>query len=424
MLIGLFGKNIDNSCIMRILLLTQWFDPEPTFKGLLFAKALQDKGHDVEVLTGFPNYPGGSVYPGYSIKWIKIEIMKGIKVTRVPLYPSHNKSAIKRIINYLSFSITSILYGIFWLKKPDVIYVYHPPITVGISGAIIGMFRRVPFVCDIQDLWPDTLSVTGMLTNKKILNIVSIACNWVYKRSAHIVVLSPGFKDRLTVRGVDESKVSVIYNWCDEISLTKGISKNDIKSLPRGFNVVFAGNMGPAQALETAIKAGEIIAKEKRNINFVFVGGGLQVDSLKTLAIEKGLSNIYFIPRVPIDKVGGILKQADVLLVHLKKDPLFEITIPSKTQAYLAQGKPLIMAVGGNASDLVISARAGLSIEPESPEKLAEAAIALFRLSQDELEKIGNNGLSFYKKELSLDIGVEKFLEVFKLVEIQRNKNA
>ena len=160
----------------RILLITQWFDPEPTFKGILFAKELVSRGFEVEVITGFPNYPGGTLYDGYRVKFIQKEVIDGVFVTRVPLFPSHDKSKLGRVFNYLSFAFSSFLYGLFFSKRADVIYAYHPPLTVGISALIIKLFRRVPVVLDIQDMWPDTLRTTGMISNSRLLDFVSKAC--------------------------------------------------------------------------------------------------------------------------------------------------------------------------------------------------------------------------------------------------------
>lgn len=399
-------------------MLTQWFDPEPTFKGMLFAKALQKAGHEVEVITGFPNYPGGKVYPGYKIKWLQKEIVDGVKITRVPLYPSHDQSAKKRIANYISFAFTSTVYGVFGAKKADVIYVYHPPITVGLAGAVIGMLRRTPFVYDVQDLWPDTLRATGMLTNKRVLNIVNKACSWVYKKASHLVVLSPGFKNKLIERGIPERKLSVIFNWCDEHSLAKHSSREEVM-LPKGFNVVFAGNMGPAQALDVVLDAGKLLLASNPEVNLVMVGGGLDVERLKNEAISRNLSNINFIPRMPINEVGKVIEEADALLVHLKDDELFSITIPSKTQAYLAKSRPIIMAVKGDAANLVSEAQAGICIEPEDPAQLALAISQLVGMSDDARAQMGVNAAEFYQTKLSLQVGVKHFLDVFEDVIIR-----
>ena len=369
----------------RILLLTQWFDPEPTFKGLVFARELVHQGFEVEVLTGFPNYPSGRVYPGYKIKLIQREIIDGVSITRVPLYPNHDQSAIKRVLNYASFAASTLFYGLFGAKRPDVIYAYHPPLTVGISASLIKLFRRVPVVYDIQDMWPDTLRATGMLSNTKLLSVVSRVCDWVYRQVSHIVVLSPGFKKLLVDRGVPDSKIDVIYNWADEAALrTPNGAAPEILCAGDKFRILFAGNMGKAQALETVLEAALILQQRKARVDFIMLGGGVEVENLKQRSKDLELTNVVFLPPVPMSEVGSYLHAADALLVHLRQDPLFEITIPSKTQAYMAAGKPLLMAVNGDAADLVVHARCGVFAESENAFALANAAEELSQL--DKLE--------------------------------------
>jgi glycosyltransferase involved in cell wall biosynthesis len=399
---------------MRILLLTQFFDPEPTFKGLVFAKSLVAQGHQVTVITGFPNYPGGKVYDGYEIKFLQKEIIQDVKIFRVPLYPSHGKSKIGRILNYVSFCISSFFALLALGFKNDVIYVYHPPATVGASAALASLITRTPFVYDIQDLWPDTLSATGMLSNKRILNIIGKLCAWIYSRAASIVVLSPGFKKRLVERGVPENKIELIYNWCDEQSLlaTAVKPKEDFKMENR-FNVVFAGNMGKAQALGTVLAAAEKLYSQNAKILFTFVGGGLEVDHLKSETEKRQIKNVQFLARQPMNEIGAVLKLADVLLVHLKSDPLFAITIPSKTQAYLAIGRPVLMAVEGDASSLVKEAQAGLATVSENSEVMAQTILKMSSLPSEELIAMGEKGQKFYFEKLSLKVGTSKFIDLF-----------
>jgi len=399
---------------IRVLLMTQWFDPEPTFKGLVFARALVEKGFDVEVITGFPNYPGGKVYTGYKVKILQREQIDGVSLVRVPLYPSHDKSRFGRILNYVSFSISLILYGLF-SKKPDVIYSYHPPLTVGVASAVIGFFRRVPVVNDIQDMWPDTLSSTGMISNRRVLSVVGKVCDWVYRRAAKIVVLSPGFKKLLVERGVPAEKISVIYNWCAEGAIADARDVNQFVMKPCGkFRILFAGNMGRAQALDVVLSAAKILEIKAPEIEFVFVGGGLEVENLKNLAKKLELNNVDFLPPVPMSIVGNYLRSADALLVHLKKDDLFKITIPSKTQAYMASGRPLLMAVDGDAAELVAKSGSGVVAYSGDANSISEAAIALFSATDDERRVMSENGLSYYNENLSLQCGVEKFALIFK----------
>lgn len=402
---------------MKILLLTQWFDPEPTFKGLAFAKELKRQGHEVQVLTGFPNYPGGKIYDGYKLKLCQHEEIEGISILRVALYPNHDSSALKRIFNYISFAFMAILFGIFATKKADVIYAYHPPLTVGIAAIFIKFFRRTPIVYDIQDMWPDTLKATGMLNNNKILNVIGSVCKLVYRSVDHIVVLCPGFKKMLIERTVPEHKISIIYNWCDEQGLTQAQpAKVEYQQLMQNrFNIVFAGNMGKAQALDTILE----VAKKIQNIQdlqFVFVGGGTETERLKQRLTTENISNTVFIPRMPMAEVGGILKLSNLLLVHLKKDPLFEITVPSKTQAYMAMGKPVLMAVAGDAADLIQRAECGCVATSEDVESIQQAILRIYHLSASEQLQMGLNARNYYLQKLSLEIGVRQFVEVFEKV--------
>lgn len=402
---------------MKILLLTQWFDPEPTFKGLAFARELQRQGHQVQILTGFPNYPGGKIYDGYKLRLYQREHIDGISVLRVALYPNHDSSALKRILNYISFAFMALLFGIFATKKADVIYAYHPPLTVGLAAIFIKLFRRTPVVYDIQDMWPDTLKATGMLNNQKILNLVGWVCRLVYYFVDHIVVLCPGFKKLLNERGVPSDKVTVIYNWCDENSLIQAQPiKVDYQNLLQDrFNIIFAGNMGKAQSLDTILDVAKKLKLEAK-IQFVFVGGGTETDRLKQRASDENIENIVFIPRLPMSEVGSVLAYADVLLVHLKRDPLFEITVPSKTQAYMAMGKPLLMAVSGDAADLVQDARCGRIAMSEDIENITSAILEIYHLSADERHQLGLNAKQFYDENLSLSRGTQQFIEIFKRV--------
>ncbi|CAH6799953.1 putative glycosyl transferase [Vibrio chagasii] len=401
---------------MKILLLTQWFEPEPTFKGLLFAQALRDEGHEVEVLTGFPNYPGGKLYDGYKINIYQKEIMDGITVHRAPLYPSHDGSASKRVLNYVSFAVCSFLVGMLKTRNVDVIYCYHPPLTTSLSACLLGLFKRVPFVVDVQDLWPDTLSATGMINNKRLLNVVGKTCDLIYKRASKIVVLSPGFKNRIISRGVSEKKIEVIYNWCNEPALNN-LEYTDLKMPENGnLNLLFAGNLGFAQGLPSIIQAAEILNKDNVGVNIVFLGDGVAKQAAIEKSKELGLSNVYFLPRVPMQQVGSLLSCADILLVHLNKNELFEITVPSRTQANMAMGKPIIMGVSGDASDLITKAGAGVTCQPDNPESLAEAIAYVCDLSDSERLSLGNAGKNYYEQNLSLKQGVAKFISVFEEV--------
>ncbi|BBV30254.1 glycosyltransferase WbuB [Citrobacter freundii] len=308
-----------------------------------------------------------------------------------------------------------MIYGILRKQKVDVIYAYHPPLTTALSASIISLFRRTPFVVDIQDLWPDTLASTGMLTNKKILKIVNGVCNFVYRRATKIVVLSPGFKQRLISRGVPADKIEIIYNWSDEENL-RCFQKSSVV-LPDGkFNVVFAGNLGLAQGLPSIVAAAKLLQEDGVNANIILVGSGLAKSDAERMVVEQKIGNVIFIPRVPPSEIGDILQQSDALLVHLINDELFSITIPSRTQAYLACGKPIVMAVDGDAAALVSKANAGVICEPDNPESIAAGIKHLTSLAGKELIALGCNGSTYYNEKLCLRVGVKKFIDIFNQV--------
>ena len=399
---------------MKILILTQWFDPEPCFKGLAFARQLARRGDTVEILTGFPNYPDGKVYPGYRVRPWRVERVEGFRVCRVALYPSHDRSALRRSMNYASFALASAILGPFLVHRPDVIYVYHPPGTIGIPALLLRWWFSVPIVYDVQDLWPDTIVATGMVSNRTALSVLDKLCRFVYRRADQLVVLSPGFRKALIDRGVPESRIQVIYNWAPDDALpTSAGPLSSYNKRPDEFRVVFAGTMGFAQALDAVLEAAAQCAVRVPQARFVFVGGGVDRSRLEMKARNRGLDNVEFISRQPPSAMRAIFDQADALLVHLKDDALFAVTIPGKTQAYLAAGRPLIMAVRGDAARLVERANAGVLAEPEDPASIAAAVEKLASLLPEDRERIGAAGRAFYQRELAIDVGADQFRELF-----------
>ncbi len=402
---------------MRILLLTQWFDPEPTFKGLAFARELTRLGHQVQVLTGFPNYPGGKVYRGYRVRLLQRERIDGIDIIRVPLYPSHSRSPAGRIANYLSFALSASVVGAFTARRPNVIYAYHPPATVGLPALLLRALFGAPLVYDVQDLWPDTVAATGMLASGRAMRLLSRGCAVIYAHSDHITVLSDGFKTALVARGVPEDKVTVIHNWCDEAQIVDRAEMPGPSTLGEWtgrFLVIFAGTMGAAQALDSVLAAAGLVASTRPDVQFLFIGGGTEVARLTSKVVDLGLTNVSFLPRVPFSAISPVLNRADALLVHLKDDPLFRITIPSKTQAYMATGRPILMAVGGDAAALVRQAGCGITCGPENPVELADAVERLAAMSTEQRQVLGDNGRRFYRSSSSLRVGAQQFESLFR----------
>lgn len=390
---------------MRILIVSQWFQPEPHFKGLAFAQALQAMGHEVEVLTGFPNYPGGTVYPGYRVKAFAREVMDGIRVTRGYLYPSHDRSALRRIANYVSFALSSTILAL-TLRRPDVVYVYTPPMTAALAPVALRLLHGVPFVCDIQDLWPDTLAATGMVAHPRLLRLVGWWTDFALRRAARLVVLSGGFRRRLVERGI-LNPIAVIPNWAPpEITALAAIPPITDTRDNRPFTVLFAGNMGKAQALDTVIDAAHLLDQRGISVRFVMIGGGVEVDRLRERAREHAPESVVFHPPRHPSAMGGIFAAADALLVHLRRDPLFEITIPSKTQAYLSVGKPILLGVEGDAAAMVAKAEAGLAFEPENAAALADAVVQMMTMPAERRQRMGEAGERFYREHLRFERGV------------------
>ena len=235
-------------------------------------------------------------------------------------------------------------------------------------------------------------------------------------------MISEGFKEKISQRGVNVDRITIINNWSNDIVEDSSLPEVSayIEKFKNKFSIVFAGNIGKAQALESVLDAASLM-QEHNKIHFYIVGDGVEVPNLKLYAKKKNLKNVTFLPRVSTEAIGPILKAADALLVHLKNDPLFEITIPSKIQAYLRTGKPIIAAVEGDAADIVLQAKAGVFCKPEAPEELAQAAIKLYKMDKKALDEMGNNGKEYYETNLSIESGTIKMLEVFNQI-INKNK--
>ncbi len=392
----------------RVLLISQWFPPEPDFKVLNLARGLVALGHEAMVVTGFPNYPGGRLHRNYPLRWRRSEIVDGVQVLRVPLYPSHGSSKVGRALNYGSFAASATVALALTRFRPDVAYVYHPPLTVGIAARVLRGLRGVPYVYDIQDLWPDTLPATGMATNRALLRGVSAACDWVYRGASRIAVLSPGFCRALVSRGVDPGKIEVIPNWCDEASLD--LPGDGAAGLAREgrVTILFAGNMGRAQGLNAVLDAAKVAGLRGIPVDVVFLGDGIESERLRIRSRELGLSNVRFLPRVPPSQVGSYLRAADALLVSLTDDPLFAMPIPSKTQAYMYTGRPIVMAVRGDAADLVARSGCGICCSPGDSASITDAFAQLAALAPAERASMGASGAAYYRSHLSMQSGVAR----------------
>jgi colanic acid biosynthesis glycosyl transferase WcaI len=391
---------------MHILMLRQWYPPEPIVLPQELAHTLQKMGHQVTVLTGFPHYPAGKLYPGYGLRPWRREVLAGVPVVRAPLYPDHSRSALRRVLNYTSFAITSSLIGPWLVRRPDVIFVYHPPLTVGWPAWLLSRLWRVPFVYQIQDMWPETLRATGMVNSERVLSWVGRIAQWVYAKAEAICVISPGFRANLIDKGVPPAKIHVISNWVDTETYhpeQPDLSLAEELGMAGRFNIMFAGNMGEAQGLETVLDAAERLRNHPR-VQFVFVGDGIALPRLQQSAASRGLNNVRFLGRYPVEAMPKLYALADGLLVHLKDDPLFRITIPSKILSYMAVGKPILAALAGDAADVVGEAGAGIACPPGNPQALASVVQRFHSMEELERRKMGERGLATVHKQYSREV--------------------
>jgi colanic acid biosynthesis glycosyl transferase WcaI len=403
---------------VRIFVLSQWYPPEPESKIHLLARDLAARGHRVTSITGFPNYPTGRLYPGYKVRWRQWEMRDGVRVLRLPLYPSHDSSGMKRAVNYLSFAFSAAILAPLLAGSADVMWVYHPPLTIGLPAWFLGSIRRIPFIFEVQDMWPETLSATGMFSSRRAAQILAAFARFVYRRAATITVISPGFKQNLIDKGVPSQKIHVVPNWADEDTFRPVAPNPDLAKahgLSGKFNVVFAGNMGAAQGLDNVLNAAAEL-RDLEDAQFVLIGDGVDTARLKAKASADKLANVRFIDRQPASQIPAFLALADALLVHLRADPLFKITIPSKTIAYLACARPIIAVTEGDAADVVRNAGAGLVCPPGDPVALARAIRTLRAMSIEERKRLGDAGRTAYLSQYTRGVLVNRYEDLLRVV--------
>jgi len=399
---------------MRIMYLTQWFDPEPgVIKGADFVHRLEAEGHEVTVVTGIPNYPTGKIFPGYRFRLYQREQLLGCDVRRLALYPSHSRSSAGRALNFLSFFLSALLYGLFRVGRYDLVYVYHPPITVGLAAALFGWARRRRFILEIQDLWPDTVVSSGMNGTGRMGALLTALCNFTYRRAAMIILQSHGMKRLLIERGVPAEKLATVRNWSDAAALeTPPLPDRKAVGFSDRFTFLYAGNLGRAQELDAVIRAAKLAADRGAELDLALIGDGIDADALRALAAEIGADNVRFLPRVPKSEIRRIMAAADALVIHLADEPHLAFTIPSKTQFYLASGQPILAGISGEAAEILIESGAALVTPPADVQKLAEAMERMARWSADELRRAGEAGRAYYLRELEFEHGMRATLDV------------
>lgn len=403
----------------RLCYITQWYAPEPMTVPVWIAEALADEGWDVSVLTGVPNYPSGQVQEGYTAWGPREERIDGLRVRRAPLYPSHDGSALRRSANYLSWAVSATLVGRRLLGRADVSLVYCSPVTAALPALVAKVLRRKPFVLLVEDLWPDSVFADGFfprgIKRRVVETLLDAFVNATYRHAAHVAVISPGMKTLIESRGVPAEKVSVVYNWVDE-ELFAPRSPDDTwrKELglaPDDFVVLYAGTQGFAQALDTTVEAFGRLPEDSR-AHLVLMGEGVEKPRLIEQAAQVAPGRVHFLPFRPVGTVAAMMAAAEAQLVSLKDDPLYRITMPSKVQASLATGRPVLAVVAGDAGRVVADAEAGVAVDPGDPDAVARAVLDLEATGPQRLRAMGENGRRLYLEEMSQAIGARRLSDL------------
>ena len=379
---------------MKILVLSQHFWPE-SFRINDVARALRAAGHEVTVLTGQPNYPGGTVFPGYRAAATGVERWGGIDIHRVPLVPRGANSARRLVLNYLSFIFSSALFGAWRLRglRFDVVFVYaSSPLLQAIGAAVLARLKGAALVTWVQDLWPQSLQATGYIRNPRLLGIVTAVVRGIYRRQDLVLVQSPGFVAPVRELAPPALEVRVHPNPSDD---QPDSPLPAALTLEPGFNVVFAGNLGTAQALDAVLDAAELL-RDLPELRFVLVGSGQRSDELVALVRSRGLPNVLLPGRFEPSQMPAILAQAQAVLVSLVDDPAMALTVPSKVQSYLAAGKPIVAALRGEGARVVAEAGAGLACTPADGAALAQAVRRLHAMGEAERGAMGAAGRRYH----------------------------
>jgi colanic acid biosynthesis glycosyl transferase WcaI len=390
---------------MRIALITQWFEPEPGSAAhpSAVARALAERGHEVEVLTAFPSYPFGQVYDGYRMSVRTDEIVDGLRVRRIWDVPSHDRSAARRAASLLSFAVSATT-QVGWLRKADVCLVYLTPATVGTAAIVLERLWGVPYVLYVQDLWPETVTASGFIRNPRVARAVEKALDRylarLYRGAAGIAGISPTMAATLDRRGARVKPVS-IPNWIDESVFKPAEPRLQQRLLPADRSwVMYAGGLGELQSLETAVGALAQL-RDRPDIGLALVGEGVAKPMLERQVRTEGLEDrVRFLGSRPMAEMPSLMTEGIAQLVSLRDLPLFRGTIPSKLQASFACAQPVVCAVAGDAPEIVRRADAGVAVAPGDPQALANAFRTMADLSDDERRAMGLRGRALYQAEL------------------------
>jgi len=402
---------------VKVLIVSQYFWPE-SFRINEIVHSLVEKGLEVDVLTGKPNYPEGDIFSGYQVGGCQIESWSGATLYRVPLFPRGKFSRWRLALNYLSFIFSGLLFGTWMLRKRkyDAVFVYGlSPILLAIPAIFLSRLKRCRLVIWVQDLWPDSLSATGYVKGRHLLRVVESVVRWIYRKADLLLVQSRAFE--APVSAMAPGKLIAYYpNSVDAMFCapqSADVVLPDIPALDDGFSVLFAGNVGSAQGVEVIVEAATLL-RHIPEIRFVVLGQGSCWEWMREQVAARGLTNLDLPGRFPVDTMPGLMQKADVLLVTLTDQPIFALTVPNKVQAYMASGRPILACLNGEGARLVSEAQAGFGVPAENAQALAEAVLKLYQMPEDARARLGANGQRYFREHFNHDRLVDQLIEYLK----------
>jgi len=393
---------------MKILLITEYFPPEigaGSTRAYDHSSQWVKNGHDVTVITGFPDYPDGIIPQKYKGYKFLIEDIEGIRVIRTYTFPAPNKGFFRRVISFLSFMISSVLQGTAASKKQEILIATSPPFLVGVSGYIISKFKNIPFVFEIRDLWPESAIQLGELKNKFVIKFLQKIELYLYHSAKLIVPVAESTINVILKKGIDEKKIVVIKNGVDLETIPRQLSNKSENT--KKFVVTYIGTIGLSHALDKVVESAELL-KNEDSIFFQIIGEGAEKENLRNLIGKLGLKNIKLINKIEREQLTEYYSKADILLVTLRKLDIFRKVIPSKLFEIMAFGKPILISVDGEARFIVEKARAGLFVQPENPEDLKDKILYL-KNHPDLLKEFGKNGRIFVEENFNRSKLAQKY---------------
>jgi colanic acid biosynthesis glycosyl transferase WcaI len=408
---------------VKILYLSQYYPPEmgaPAARASELALHWVRAGHQVSILTGFPNHPTGVVPPEWRSRLRRLtyrENVEGVDVYRTWLWALPNRKAHERMRNYASFCLSAALRGL-TLPRPDVIIASSPQLLVGLSGSWLAFARQIPFVFEVRDLWPESLVAVGAGREDSLLHkMLGKIAGFLYERADRIVVVSPAFKDHLVQRWrVAPEKIAVVENGV-ETDLFSPTETTDALRRELGvhtkFLVSYIGTMGNAHRLGTLLEAASTLRQNYPEVQFLLIGEGAEKEAIKNAAEAQGLTNVQFLDQQPREKIPAFISASDACLVLLKKTEVFKTVIPTKMLEFMSCERPLILGVDGHARHIVEDAEAGLVIEPENAQALADAIAQLSR-NRELGRTLGKKGRGYILKNFSRAQTAEKYIQVLR----------